>query len=110
MILTWQALSDAARRGCNRIVFHGPEYWATHDPPLIEWLVIESSKKHAVFREPEDELPRGYIPRSVVEEMLGIDICDGQYTWFTREQGERMRAHPDWLSREAAIERWGEAP
>lgn len=28
MRLTWWALSDAARRECNLVVLHGPQWWA----------------------------------------------------------------------------------
>ncbi len=56
-----------------------------------EWYVIESSRKHSVFGEEEI---RGYIPRDVVEDELGIP--HQKNIWFTREQSETMRAHPEW--------------
>jgi hypothetical protein len=32
--LMWQALSDMARRNCNVLIVHGPEYWAYRANPL----------------------------------------------------------------------------
>jgi hypothetical protein len=64
---------------------------------MREWLVIECSYKRAVFPPKDAEDHEGYIPRDVVEGELGIRIDgDGRTTWFTREDGERMRAHPEW--------------
>lgn len=67
---------------------------------MREWLVIESSWKHAVFADHETgKEHEGYIPRDVVEGELGIRIEeDGRTTWFSREDGERMRMHPEWRS------------
>lgn len=58
-----------------------------------EWLIIESSFKNAVFR-PEDADRKGYIPRDVAEGLLGRPMEDTQ--WFSREEGQLMRAHPEW--------------
>jgi hypothetical protein len=58
-----------------------------------EWLVIESAYKRAVFRDREDIKPC-YIPRDVAEELLGRDL--GGNVWFSREESEKMQAHPEW--------------
>ena len=76
---------------------------------MREWLVIESSMKNAVFATEEQRKRKGYIPRDVAEKLLGRAIEDGRYEWFTREEGERMRAHPEWrdtqpMSREEVID------
>lgn len=65
---------------------------------MREWLVIESSGKNAVFASDEDRKPRGYIPRDVAEPLLGRDL--GGMAWFTREESEQMRKHPDWRNEE----------
>ena len=63
---------------------------------MREWLVIGSAWKHSVFADHETgKEHEGYIPRDVVEGELGIQIDEGTH-WFTREEGERMRAHPEW--------------
>ena len=59
-----------------------------------EWLVIEDSRKHAVFSPPEAATPNGYIPRDAAEQLLGRDL--GSAVWFTREESAAMRAHPEW--------------
>ena len=65
-----------------------------------EWLVIEPSWKRSVFRDDNTPPVHGYIPRDVVEPLLGRSIEDGRNTWFTREEGELMRAHPEWSDTE----------
>lgn len=67
---------------------------------MREWLVIESSMKHAVFADDEVRNRKGYIPRDVVEPMLGRSIEDGRTTWFTKDEGDKMRAHPEWRDTE----------
>lgn len=62
--------------------------------PPREWLVIEKSWQRSLFFDGDPIM--GYIPRDVVEGELGIKIEDGRCKWFTREDGERMRAHPEW--------------
>lgn len=75
---------------------------AVHETPWIErvlreWLVIECSWKRSVWR--DDELPeQGYIPREAAEKLLGRDL--GGNVWFSREESEQMRAHPDWRDTE----------
>ena len=60
-----------------------------------EWLVIESGMARAVFRDhAEVERVRGYIPRDVAEPLLGRPL--GGTVWFSREESERMREHPEW--------------
>ena len=77
---------------------------------MREWLVIESSMKNAVFADDEMRNRKGYIPRDVAERLLGRSLVEpGRYTWFTREEGERMRGHPEWrdtqpTSREQVID------
>ena len=58
-----------------------------------EWLVVENSMKHAVFR-PDNADADGYIPRDAAETLLARDL--GGVVWFTREESEKMRAHPEW--------------
>lgn len=69
---------------------------------MREWLVIERSWKNSVFA-PDDLEPRGYIPRDVCEQLLGREIRDGVTTWFTREESEKMRAHPEWSERDPTL-------
>lgn len=59
-----------------------------------EWLVIEDSRRHAVFAPDEAKAPHGYIPRDAAEQLLGRDL--GNAVWFTREESAAMRAHPEW--------------
>jgi hypothetical protein len=66
--------------------------------PMREWLVIDKSRKNSVFATDEDNLPHGYIPRKAAEELLGRDL--GGTAWFTKEEGEKMRAHPEWTEQE----------
>lgn len=62
-----------------------------------EWLVIESSMSRGVFVSDTPEAQRkGYIPRDVAEKLFPGKIEDGRTTWFSREDGEKMRAHPEW--------------
>lgn len=63
-----------------------------------EWLVIESSRSRGVFVwDTPEAKAKGYIPRDVVEKLLpGKLEKDGRCTWFTREEGEKLRAHPEW--------------
>jgi hypothetical protein len=65
---------------------------------MREWLVIENSRKNSVFADDDARKPMGYIPRDVVEPLLGKTI-EGT-VWFTKEDGERMRAHPEWRDTE----------
>ena len=60
----------------------------------LEWLVIESSMKNGVFAPPDAAVPRGYIPRDVAEGLLRRSMEGTQ--WFTREEGQLLRAHPEW--------------
>ncbi|KKM81844.1 hypothetical protein LCGC14_1325640 [marine sediment metagenome] len=63
---------------------------------MREWYVIENSRNRTVFG--TDEI-KGYIPRDVVENELGISHKEG-CQWFTREQSEAMRAHLEWRTDE----------
>lgn len=67
---------------------------------MREWLVIEHSWKNGVFAPDGAKKPCGYILRDVAEPLLGRSIEDGRITWFTREEGEKMRAHPEWTEKE----------
>ena len=69
---------------------------------MREWLVIESAWKKSVFADDgTGKEHEGFIPRDVVEQELGIKIDgSGRTTWFTREEGERMRSHPEWRATE----------
>lgn len=66
-----------------------------------EWLVIESSMSRAVFAPKDVAERKGYIPRDVVEAMLGRSVDDCH--WFTREQSAAMRAHAEWRDHEEDI-------
>lgn len=70
---------------------------------MREWLVIENSWKNGVFADDDAKKPRGYIPRDVAEPLLGRVIEDGRATWFTKEEGEKMRSHPLWRDTEPPI-------
>jgi hypothetical protein len=64
-----------------------------------EWLVIESSWKQAVFADDgTGKDHEGFIPRDSAERLLGRNLVepDGRVTWFTKEEGEKMRTHPEW--------------
>lgn len=65
---------------------------------MREWLVIDNSWKNAVFAPEGAKEPAGFIPRDAAEQLLGRDL--GGTVWFTKEQGERMRAHPEWRDTE----------
>jgi hypothetical protein len=62
--------------------------------PPREWLVIESSVKHAVFAPDEEQKRKGYIPRDVAERLLGRNL--GDVVWFTREDSKKLREHREW--------------
>lgn len=68
---------------------------------MREWLVIESAYKNAVFRSDDAKNPVGYIPREAAEKLLGRDL--GGTVWFTREDSERMRGHPEWSDTEPPL-------
>lgn len=70
---------------------------------MREWLVIEHSRKNSVFASDGEKNPMGYIPRDVAEPLLGRVIEDGRTTWFTKEDGEKMRAHPEWRDTEPPL-------
>lgn len=63
-----------------------------------EWLVIESAYARAVFRDDADSKPTGYIPRDAAEELLGRSM-EGR-VWFSRQESDLMRAHPEWRHEE----------
>jgi hypothetical protein len=65
--------------------------------------VIESSGKNAVFATDEMRNRKSYIPRDVAERAIGRAIIDGPTTWFTREEGEKMRACPEWSDIEPGL-------
>jgi len=62
---------------------------------MREWYVIENSRNRTVFG--TDEI-KGYIPRDVVENEMGIP--HKKHMWFTREQSKAMREHPEWRTDE----------
>lgn len=68
---------------------------------MREWLVIESSGKNSVFA-PDDEKPRGYIPRDAAELLLGRNLSGT--VWLTKEDSEQMRRHHEWTTTEPS--RW----
>jgi hypothetical protein len=61
---------------------------------MREWLVIDSSYKNAVFASDAAKTPKGYIPRDTAELLLGRDL--GGTIWFTRDESEMMKRHPEW--------------
>lgn len=63
-----------------------------------EWLVIQNSWAFSVFARDGAKKILGYIPRDVAEPLLGRDL--GPTVWFTKEDGEKMRAHPEWTDNE----------
>lgn len=67
---------------------------------MREWLVIESAWKNAVFASVTKQ-PNGYIPRDVAEQLLGRDL--GGTVWFTKDESERMRGHPEWSDTEPPL-------
>lgn len=68
---------------------------------MREWLVIESSGKNAAFAGDDAKIPKGYIPRDVAEPLLGRDL--GGMVWFTKEDSEKMRSHPEWSDTEPPL-------
>lgn len=67
---------------------------------MREWLVIEKSWKNSTFA-PDGSKDVGYIPRDVAEPLLGRSL--GGTVWFTREEGEKMRQHPEWKDVEPSL-------
>ena len=65
---------------------------------MREWLVIESSKKNAIFVSDEARSAKGYIPRDTAETLLGRDLSGTQ--WFTQDESKVMRAHREWKNNE----------
>lgn len=65
---------------------------------MREWLVIENSHAYSVFARDDMKKISGYIPRDVAEPLLGRDL--GGTVWFTRDEGEQMRKHPEWSDTE----------
>lgn len=65
---------------------------------MREWLVIENSMKNGIFVSAEVRDEKGYIPRDVAEAICGRSMAGPQ--WFTREESEKMRAHPEWRDTE----------
>lgn len=61
--------------------------------PLREWLVIEGSRKNAVFAPEEAKAVKGYIPRDVAERVLARSMEGNQ--WFTSEESDLMRQQPE---------------
>lgn len=69
---------------------------------MREWLVIEDSRKNGVFAPDESKTPVGFIPRDVAERILGRRMDGTQ--WFTREEGDLMRAQPEWTTDMSVID------
>ena len=65
---------------------------------MREWLVIENSRAYGVFAPDNMKKIMGYIPRDVVEPLLGRNM-EGTI-WFTKDEGELMRKHPMWRDEE----------
>lgn len=60
-----------------------------------EYWVIEDSAKRMVFSTPEQQKPKGYIPRAIGEEIIGRKTKKDECVYFTKEQSAAMRAHPE---------------
>lgn len=63
--------------------------------PRREWLVIESAYKHAAFFDPKALPPDGCIPRDVAEKLLGRVLGGDDCQWFSREESDLIRSHPE---------------
>lgn len=66
---------------------------------MREYWVIEDSMRNGVFATEEMRQPKGYIPRSVGEKIIGRKTKKGECVWFTKEQSAAMRAHPEFRTR-----------
>lgn len=67
---------------------------------MREWLVIEDSRKNSIFAPDSTKQPMGYIPRDAAEQLLGRELVSDRVTWFTKEEGKKMRGHPEWRNDE----------
>lgn len=67
---------------------------------MREWLVIENSWSRGVFASDDAKKVSGYIPREAAEHVLGRSMEGAQ--WFSREDSDKMRAHPEWRETEPA--------
>jgi hypothetical protein len=65
---------------------------------IREYWVVEDSRKHGVFATDEMQQPKGYIPRTVGEIIIGRKTRDGECIWFDKEQIATMRAHPEFTT------------
>lgn len=63
---------------------------------MREYWIIEDSMKKGVFATEEVQRPKGYIPRSTGEEIIGRKTRKDECVYFTKEQISQMRAHPEW--------------
>lgn len=63
---------------------------------MREYWVIEDSRKNGIFATEDEQKVKGYIPRSVGEEIIGRKTKKDECVWFNREQIAAMRAHPEW--------------
>ncbi len=71
---------------------------------MREYWVIEDSRKHGVFATDEMQQPKGYIPRTAGEEIIGRKTKKDECVFFDREQIAAMRAHPEWRDKITHIE------
>lgn len=55
---------------------------------------LRTAERTGVFAPEEARTAKGYIPRDVAEALLGRSMEGAQ--WFTLEESETMRAHPEW--------------
>lgn len=65
---------------------------------MREWLVIERSSKNSVFAPDDAKKPVGYIPRATAEALLGRLL--GGTVWFSKEDSDKLRSHPEWSDTE----------
>jgi hypothetical protein len=62
---------------------------------MREYWVIEDSRTGSVFGPGHGEVIKGYIPRTVGEKIIGRKTKKGECVWFTKEETEAMRQHPE---------------
>lgn len=62
---------------------------------VTEYWVIEDSMSRGVFSPTGAEKPKGYIPRVIGENIIERRTRDDECVYFTKEQAEEMRQHPE---------------
>lgn len=65
---------------------------------MREYWVIDDSMKNGIFATDDMKKPKGYIPRSVGEKIIGRKTKKNECVYFTKEQSDAMRAHPEFTT------------